>query len=105
MRYNYIFFYIFFVVCILGIGFVQPVSAAAGEPVDFLSDDFYEDEPADIEVNDPIEPFNRAMFQFNDKTYTYIFNPVAEGYSAVVPIDIRGIIDNFLETSRSRFVL
>jgi phospholipid-binding lipoprotein MlaA len=95
MRYNYIFFYIFFVVGILGIGFVQPVSAAAGEPVDFLSDDFYEDEPADIEVNDPIEPFNRAMFQFNDKTYTYIFNPVAEGYSAVVPIDIRGIIDNF----------
>jgi len=93
MRCNYIFFYGCLSLCILAL--VRPIYAADDGSVDFLSDDFYEDEPAAIEVNDPIESFNRAMFQFNDKTYTYVFNPVAKGYSAVVPIDIRGIIDNF----------
>ncbi len=74
---------------------VHAVYAAAGDEVDFLSDDFYEDEPEVETVGDPIEPFNRAMFQFNDHAYTYVFKPVAEGYAAVLPVDIRGIIDNF----------
>ncbi len=63
--------------------------------VDFLNDDFYLDEPASVEVDDPLESFNRAMFEFNDVTYTYVFNPVAEGSSAVVPYDIRGVVWNF----------
>jgi len=97
MKYKHVFSYIYFFLAIIALACVQPAYAADDQTVDFLSDDFYEDEPAAIEVNDPIESFNRAMFQFNDKTYTYIFNPVAEGYSAVVPIDIRGIIDNFFK--------
>ncbi len=65
------------------------------DEVDLLSDDFYEIEYEFIEFADPLEPFNRTMFKFNDTTYTYIFNPVAEGYAYVVPCDIRGCVDNF----------
>jgi len=72
-----------------------PGLATDEDAVDFLSDDFYEDETASIEENDPLEAFNRAMFAFNDTTYTYVFNPVAEGYNAIVPYDIRGSIWNF----------
>lgn len=36
-------------------------------------------------IPDPLEPFNRAMFWFNDKLYFYALKPVARGYSAVVP--------------------
>jgi len=70
-------------------------SVAEENSVDFLSDSFYEEGTAAIELNDPIEPFNRAMFTFNDSAYTYVFHPVAKGYSAVVPADIRGVVWNF----------
>jgi len=74
---------------------VQTGCTADDDSVDFLSDDFYEDETASIEDDDPLEAFNRAMFEFNDVTYTYVFNPIAEGWSEVVPYDIRGIFWNF----------
>jgi phospholipid-binding lipoprotein MlaA len=69
-------------------------AADAGE-VDFLSDDFYDSEPEALEVGDPLESFNRAMYHLNDFTYTWLFNPVAVGYSHVVPSDIRGAVGNF----------
>ncbi len=84
-----------FIVCGLLFTLAQPCFSADEDAVDFLSDDFYGNETASIETDDPIEPFNRAMFQFNDTTYTYVFNPIAEGYSKVVPYDIRGVIWNF----------
>ncbi len=89
----------FLVVLSFFILLLSPLSlyaAGQNETTDFLSDDFYED-TADVapETGDPLEPFNRAVFQLNDHAYTYIFNPVAKGYSAVVPFDIRHIIDNF----------
>ena len=72
------------------------VSLAADDGgVDFLDDEFYESELDSVEVGDPLEPFNRAMFQFNDFTYTWVFNPVATGYSNIVPTDIRGAVGNF----------
>lgn len=95
MRYSGRVFPLIFIICGLLLLIVQPGFSADDDAVDFLSDDFYEEETASIEADDPLEPFNRAMFEFNDKTYTYVFNPVAEGYSAVVPYDIRGTIWNF----------
>ena len=77
---------------------MQPVVTLAAEDddtIDFLDDEFDESEPAPVEVNDPLEPFNRAMFQLNDFTYTWVFDPVATGYSYVVPSDIRYSFDNF----------
>jgi phospholipid-binding lipoprotein MlaA len=46
------------------------------------------------EEKDPLESFNRAMFEFNDGFDRHIFKPVAEGYEAVVPAPISNSISN-----------
>ncbi len=69
--------------------------AADDSAVDFLDDEFYDSEPTSEDVGDPLESFNRAMFTFNDFTFTWFFNPVATGYSHVVPYDIRQAAGNF----------
>jgi len=71
------------------------VMAGNDSKVDFLSDDFYEEETDPVEVGDPLEPFNRVMFEFNDSAYTWVINPVTEGYASVVPEDIRSVVWNF----------
>ena len=61
-----------------------------GEPFDDTFDndlDLFEDD-ADlkrVEISDPLEPVNRAIFAFNDKVYFWVVKPVATGYEAVVP--------------------
>lgn len=60
---------------------------------DFLDDASYEEYATS--GNDPLEPLNRIIFTFNDTVYIWILNPVATGYSKVVPADIRGCIANF----------
>jgi phospholipid-binding lipoprotein MlaA len=62
---------------------------------DFLNDESYVEKTAAAEVPDPIEPFNRAVFTVNDKVFTWVLNPVATGYSNVLPADIRGCVGNF----------
>ena len=44
---------------------------------------------------DPLEPMNRAFFEFNDKVYFWFFKPVAEGYSTVMPEVLRLSVRNF----------
>lgn len=46
-------------------------------------------------VADPLEPFNRAMFVFNDKLYVWVMLPVAKGYRKVVEPQIRTGVKNF----------
>jgi len=85
--------------CVYG-ALIQPSLSMASddESIDYLDDEFYEDTGSDqVEVGDPLEPFNRAMFHVNDFSYTWIFNPVATGYSYVVPSDLRGAFDNFIQ--------
>lgn len=36
-------------------------------------------------IPDPLEPWNRAMFTFNDKLYFWVAKPLARGYSVLVP--------------------
>ena len=74
-------------------------------------DDFdygMDDVPAaeQVTVADPWEPFNRAMFTFNDRLYFWVLKPVAEGYSAVVPEPARVSVGNFFSNLRApiRFV-
>ena len=58
--------------------------------------DPWEDEEEEIDsIYDPLEPMNRAFFQFNDKLYFWVLKPVATGYSAVVPELGRVCIRNF----------
>jgi len=44
---------------------------------------------------DPLEPMNRIFFQVNDRLYFWVFKPVASGYKAVLPQDLRVGIRNF----------
>ena len=45
--------------------------------------------------HDPIEPFNRAMYRFNDTLDSAVLKPVATGYKAVTPSWIRKGVGNF----------
>ncbi|MCL1980905.1 MAG: VacJ family lipoprotein [Proteobacteria bacterium] len=73
------------------VGFFEKVAGS----VDFLNDESYEKPTSEVKVSDPIEPFNRAMFVVNDKFYIWLLEPVATGYSKVLPADIRTCIGNF----------
>ena len=48
-----------------------------------------------IAVSDPLEPMNRAFFQFNDKLYFWVLKPVSKGYGNVVPQPARRCVKNF----------
>lgn len=59
-----------------------------------------DEEPEPVEasgetVPDPLEPLNRAFFEFNDKVYFWVLKPVATGYKTVVPEEVRVCIRNF----------
>jgi len=50
------------------------------------------------ELNDPLEPTNRAIFEFNDVLYVNIWHPIATGYREAVPEFGRNRISDFLAT-------
>ena len=81
----------------------SPFTVAATNP---MEEEYKEDEIADpygadavqkekLDVADPLEPFNRAMHEFNDKLYFWALKPVARGYKAVVPEPARIGVKNF----------
>ncbi|MFA5323625.1 MAG: VacJ family lipoprotein [Smithella sp.] len=78
----------------------------AGDAVNPMEEEYREDEIAynyagnavqeeTAEIADPLEPFNRAVHQFNDKLYFWALKPVAQGYKAVVPEPARISAKNF----------
>jgi len=82
--------------------------ATADEPKekvegDESADDYEMEAPAaeQVTIADPWEPFNRAMFTFNDRLYFWVLKPVAEGYSAVLPEPARVSVGNFFSNLRS----
>ncbi|MGQ3683814.1 MAG: MlaA family lipoprotein [Candidatus Loosdrechtia sp.] len=53
---------------------------------DDYEDDEYLDTDAEIFlVKDPLQPYNRAIFTFNDKVYYHVIKPVTTGYKKVLP--------------------
>jgi phospholipid-binding lipoprotein MlaA len=46
-------------------------------------------------IADPLEPFNRVMFYFNDKLYFWALKPVVQGYNKIVPEPPRVGVNNF----------
>jgi phospholipid-binding lipoprotein MlaA len=44
---------------------------------------------------DPLEPFNRSMYELNDKLDHAIVKPIAQGYATVIPPTGRTMIGNF----------
>lgn len=58
------------------------------------------------ELKDSWEPFNRAMFGFNNKVYFYFFKPINIGYTSIVPPVARKGIGNFFSNIKTpvRFI-
>lgn len=46
--------------------------------------------------NDPFEPFNRAMFAFNQTLDMFLLRPAAEIYRGVLPVPVRSGVRNFV---------
>ena len=83
----------------------QIPAKSSGKTVDAINDEYKDDQNLDyandtfkeekVEIADPLEPFNRAMHQFNDKLYFWALKPVAQGYKVVVPEPARISVKNF----------
>jgi phospholipid-binding lipoprotein MlaA len=50
---------------------------------------------ADRDPRDPLEPWNRGVFAFNEAIDAAVLAPVARGYRAVVPQPVRTMVSNF----------
>jgi phospholipid-binding lipoprotein MlaA len=68
--------------------------AAFGAVPSLDEDDAYLDEVATV-VPDPLEPWNRAMFRFNDALMENVARPAYTGYAYVTPEFMRTGIKNF----------
>lgn len=53
------------------------------------------DTPVEDTSKDPLEPFNRAMFTFNDKIDKYLLKPVATFYNKIMPKPLNQGVHNF----------
>ncbi|MEQ8160369.1 MAG: VacJ family lipoprotein [Smithellaceae bacterium] len=80
----------------------EPVAETPKTTADPFEEEYENGEYADavtqeegVEIADPLEPFNRVIFQFNDKLYFWMLKPVAQGYKEVVPEPARISIKNF----------
>lgn len=47
------------------------------------------------EIYDPFSGYNRAMTSFNDGAYEYVLKPAADGYKAVLHVEVRESVRNF----------
>lgn len=56
------------------------------------------------EVNDPLEPMNRAVFDFNQAVDKALLKPLAQGYRAAVPEFGRDRVRDFLNNLRAPLV-
>jgi phospholipid-binding lipoprotein MlaA len=52
-------------------------------------------------IADPIEPWNRAMYLFNDAFYFWLLKPAAEGYRYVLPEEVRVMVSNFYQNIKA----
>lgn len=57
------------------------------------------------EINDPIEPVNRAIFGFNEVVDTVVLDPAVIAYRAVIPKPARTGFKNFLNNLKSPIYL
>jgi phospholipid-binding lipoprotein MlaA len=48
-----------------------------------------------VSIADPLQPWNRMWYHFNDKAYFWLFKPMAQGYRVVVPEGFRISFSNF----------
>lgn len=84
---------------VLLFGFATPLASAQDDDDDFFVFDDEEDD-ASVTIADPLEGFNRAMFEVNDKLYRGVVKPIARGLR-IIPEPIRIGADNFFTNLRA----
>jgi phospholipid-binding lipoprotein MlaA len=57
------------------------------------------------EVNDPLEPINRAIFDFNEVVQDALLRPIAKFYNETVPLTVRQGVSNFLHNLSTPVIL
>lgn len=57
------------------------------------------------QINDPMEPTNRAIFTFNNALDNMILEPIARGYHNITPAPFRKGVDNFLKNLSAPIIL
>ena len=72
--------------------FANSAETSSNDDFDLLEEEYAEQM---VEVPDPLEPFNRVMFNVNDALYFWIVKPGSEIYAGVVPEPARISISNF----------
>lgn len=82
------------IVCIAILALVLACPAAFGAEPTIDDEEDYLDEVGQI-VADPIEPWNRAMYTFNDALMEYVARPAYKGYAYVTPQFMRTGLKNF----------
>ena len=84
--------FLFFLVSLNNTALGESSDNVATYPGDFKIGTFED------EIYDPIEPFNRAMFGFNNFADKIVLEPAAKGYKKL-PSPIQSGINNFLGKS------
>ena len=56
------------------------------------------------EANDPLEPFNRAMFGLNNTIDAIAVKPAASAYDKVMPVFVKDMVTNFLTNLKQPIV-
>lgn len=76
---------------------VEPISDTVSENEDAGLEDTNNigSETASVSIKDPIQPYNRSMFTFNDKAYYYVFKPISQGYKSMIHEKARLSVRNF----------
>lgn len=57
------------------------------------------------EINDPLEPVNRVMFEFNRGVDTLFLRPAGTFYKAMMPPPLQELVHNFLNNLKSPVIL
>ena len=68
-------------------------------------EDEYEKEAGKTEIWDPLQKINRRIFAFNDKMYFWVMEPLARGYSKILPPRARICVRNFFSNVTSPVTL
>ena len=81
----------------------EPVKERSGEQNDLTEESAAEEAP---QIADPLRPWNKAMYHFNDKFYFWVLKPVTQVYKYVAPEPLRIMCYNFFDNLRApgRFV-
>ena len=61
--------------------------------------------PEAEDVNDPLEPLNRAIFEFNEVLQDAILRPIAKFYNENVNLTVRQGVSNFLDNLKTPVIL